>query len=235
MSKRFRTLELKHSVLLESRVFEDGGRAPEEAVFTFRDLKRWGFDLFSGKRNDEAAWFLDDADAARQAGDRFQTEAGDFEIGQRHDALPEDTRLVGRLAMREGRAMLALSLEGGVNEEKLAEIPAGELLAWYLGKEGLFRILAAIRNAGTLAMLECGHGQEGKAQSLEEMPAVFRRVLREARKLGRDIGAGRIALTGFGQARDGRWRYRMSWELPTLALFDRDTAERIDKLLETIS
>ncbi len=235
MSKRSRTLELKHSVLLESRVFEDGGEIPDAVAFSFRDLRRWGFDLFSGTRNAERAWFLDESDAGRKAGDRFRTEDGSFEIEQRHDALPDDTKLTGRLAMRDGRAMLALSLEGGVNEARLAEIPAGELLAWYLGKEGLFRILAAIRNVGSLAMLETGHGQEGKAQSLEAMPSVFRRVLREARKLNRELGAGRIALTGFGQARDGRWRYRMIWEMPTLALFDRDTAERIDKMLDAIA
>jgi len=235
MSKRSRTLEIKHSVLLETRVFEDGGAMPETAGFTFRDLKRWGFDLLSGKREGQSAWFLAEAEEQRRAGENFETGEGHFEVEQKHDALPDDTRLTGRLIMQDGRAMLALSLEGRVNEKALAVLPAGEVLAWYLGKEGLHRILGAIRHAGTLTMLEAGHGQEGKAMPLDDMPAVFRRVLREARKLNRESGAGRIALTGFGQAKDGRWRYRLVWHLPTLALFDHGNAERIDQLLGSLA
>jgi len=234
MSKRSRVLEVKHSALLQSRVFEDGSDVPEEIEFVYQDLRRWGFDLWSGKRDGASAWFLSEVEEKRKAGDRYQTEEGDFEIEMGHESLPPNTRLLGRLRMEDGRAWLMLSLQGGVQEERLARIPAAELLVWYLGKEGLFQIVGAVRNVGTLTMLETGRGQEGKGVPLEKMPAHFRQVLQKARKLNRELGAGRLAFTGFGQAKDRRWRYRLVWELPTLALFQRDTAERIDKMLEAL-
>ena len=232
MGKRSRTFELKHATLLHTRVFEDGDEAPETIEFTYGDLKRWGYDLLSGTRNGQPAWFLAEEEDKRRAGDRYEDEEGvAFEVEALHEALPKDTKLMGRMVRRDGQARLALALEGAVQETWLAEIPAAELLLYYLSKKGLFRVMGALRDVGKLTTLEASHGQEGRAEPLEKLPRVFHRVLHDARKLNRELGAGRIALVGFGQAKDRRWRYRMLWMTPTLSLFDINTAEKIDHLL----
>lgn len=235
MPKRSRVLDIKQASMLETRVFEDGGKPDERVEFVWRDLVRWGYDLVSGTRNGRSGWFLAEVEEGRKAGDSWQTETGESLRAERiHDALPEDTRLVGQLAMRDGRAMLRLSLAGAVEEGELAELPAAEVLLYCLNKERRFRLLGALRDVGRLTALEASHGQEGKSRPLDELPAVFKRVLREARALGREVGGSRIALAGFGAARDGRQRYRMHWMLPTLALFRRDVSERVDALLDAL-
>ncbi len=232
MGKRSRTFELKHGTLLHTRVFEDGDDAPETVEFDYGDLRRWGYDLLSGTRDGKAAWFLAEEEDGRRAGDRYEDEEGAvFEVEALHEALPKDTRLIGRMVHREGQARLALSLEGAVQEARLAEIPAAELLVYYLDKKALFRVLGALRDVGSLATLEASHGQEGRGVPLDALPRVFHRALHDARRLNRRLGAGRIAFSGFGRAKDGRWRYRMVWMLPTLALFDLDVAEKVDHLI----
>ena len=236
MPKRSRVMDIKQASMLETRVFEDGCLDNEAmdaaAEFTFRDLKRWGFDLFSGWRDGEPAWFLAEVEDGRRAGDVWQEDALSYQAEAMHEALPDGAKLLGRLAMREGQARLLLALEGV--EEALADIPAAELLIYSLSREGRFAVLGALRDVGRMTALEASHGQEGKAISLGDLPAVFHRVLREARELGRETGGGRIALAGFGRARDGRHRYRMHWLLPTLALFRGDVAEKADKLLDAL-
>ena len=236
MPKRSRVMDIKQASMLETRVFEDGcmdNDAMDTTVeFKFHDLKRWGFDLFSGKCSGDRAWFLAEVEDSRRAGDRWEAGARSYQAEVLHDALPEGAKLLGRLAMREGRARLLLALEGV--EEALADIPAAELLIYSLSGEGHMAVLGALRDVGRMTALEASHGQGGKAISLSELPTTFHRTLREARALGRKTGGGRIALAGYGQARDGRHRYRIHWLLPTLALFRSDVSSKVDKLLDTL-
>jgi len=74
-------------------------------------------------------------------------------------------------------------------------------------------------------------GQEGKPYPFEKLPNVARRFLREAKKVEKEAGFGRVALAYFGENKDGEPRFRVSWLLPTIALFEIDIAEKADKIL----
>lgn len=229
-----RLLELKERLFLDTLVFETLGEPAEERMFRYRDLRRWGFDLLSGRRAGIRCRFLAPAAEGRKAGDRYEVGEESFEVEEVLGDLPADTRLLGRIAMREGRAWLALALRGA-EDTALAEVPAGELLLGYLRATRRHRLLAALRNIGRLAELVQSNGQEGRAQPYDALPANFRTFLREARETARVQGAGRVALAWFGRNKDGKSRYRLSWLVPTLLLFDADIAERMDKLLDALA
>jgi uncharacterized protein (UPF0128 family) len=55
--------------------------------------------------------------------------------------------------------------------------------------------------------------------------------LREAKKIEKEAGFGRIALSYWGENKDVEPRFRVSWLLPTIALFDNSIAEKTDKTL----
>ncbi len=228
-----RLLELKERLFVETLVFEHLGDPPEERRFRYRDLERWGFDLLSGRRQGKRSRFLAPASEARKVGDVYESGAERFEVEEVLEDLPPDSRLLGRIVMRDGCARLRLSLEGSDGSE-LGELAAGELLLGYLRASRNHRLLAALHDLGRLAELVSSNGQEGRAQPFDRLPGGFRQFLRHARELGREWGAGRIALAYFGRNKDGKPRYRLSWLVPTLALFDVSTAENIDKLLDSL-
>lgn len=47
----------------------------------------------------------------------------------------------------------------------------------------------------------------------------------------KDMGFGRVSLAYFGENKDGDARFWLSWLVPTIALFEINIAEQIDKLL----
>ncbi len=231
MGKRARAFEVKHASVLGTLVYELEGETPDRVRFSHRDLKRWGYDLVSGTRDGRAGHFLVEVEEQRRAGDAYQEEGKAFVIDAILDALPENTRLIGRIEMDDGTAWLALSLEDQAGEQSLGRVPAAELLLYYLSKEGLHNLLAALDNVGTRTGLVRSRGQSGKALPHHALPRQFTGFLREARKLGRETGDSRITLACFGENKEGRQRYKLGWTLATLALFDRGRAERIDRLL----
>jgi len=74
-------------------------------------------------------------------------------------------------------------------------------------------------------------GQEGNPCPVDRLPKIPRHFLREARRVEKEMGFGRIALAYFGENKDKDARFRVSWLVPTIALFELDIAEKIDKLL----
>ncbi len=232
--KRERLLELKERLFVETLVFENLGDPAGERIFRHRDLRRWGFDLLSGRRRGRPDRFLAPAAEGRRPGEVYERDAERFEVEEVLEELPPDTRLVGRILMRDGRAWLRLTLEGA-EEAALGELPAGELLLGYLRASRHHRLLASLHDLGRLAELTRSRGQEGRAQPFDQLPGNFRQFLRQAREIGRVLGAGRVALAYFGRNKDDEPRYRLSWLVPTLALFDTDTAEKIDRLLDSLT
>ncbi|RME34428.1 MAG: TIGR00703 family protein [Gammaproteobacteria bacterium] len=231
MGKRARAFEVKYASVLGTLVYELEGEIHESLRFTYRDLKRWGYDLVKGTRDGRPAHFLVEEEERHKAGDAYEEAGESFAIDQVLDALPEESRLLGRIEMIDGTAWLALALDGGEGEQELWRVPAAELLLYYLSREGLHELLAALDNVGTRTGLIRSRGQIGKALPHHALPRSFVNFLREARKLGREIGDSRITLACFGENKEGRQRYKLGWTLSTLALFDRNRAEKIDRLL----
>ena len=230
--------QLKQQLMRESLVFEYLGDPPLKRRFVFKDLRRWGFDLFAGRRGGTPGYYLADQEDKRRTGERFTREGEEYEIDEILDALPPKARLLGRIRMEEGHALLDLSLaEKGTADEDapvIASLPAAALLLGYLRKRRCHRLFAALANCGRLSEMTQGSGQMGRAQSYAALPARFRHFVKEARKIGQEAGAGRISLAYFGENKERRPRYRLSWLLPTLALFDTDLAERIDRMLDAL-
>ncbi|RMF74942.1 MAG: TIGR00703 family protein [Alphaproteobacteria bacterium] len=231
--------ELKQRLMEESLVFEHLGDPPVTRRFLFKDLQRWGFDLFAGTRNGDYGYYLTDAAAGRRAGDRFEEEEARYEVEEVLQALPPKTRLLGSIRMAEGRAILDLSLAADAQQDEdapvFASLPAARLLLGYLRKQRRHRLFAALANCGRLTELTQSNGQIGKAMSFDALPPRFRQFVKDARRIGREAGAGRVSLAYFGENKDRSARYRLSWLVPSLSLFDTDLAERMDKMLEALA
>ncbi len=235
MGKRAKAFEIKHAMVLETLVFETVGVPPTEIEFQYRDLKRWGYDLIAGRRDGHPSHFLAEVEDRRRAGDRYQAEGESFEVDAVLDTLPRGTRLTGSIETVDGTAWLALSLTEAEDGRPLARVPAAELLLYYLSKHGLSALVGALENVGRLTELVRARGQVGRAQPYERLPAGFRHFLREARSLERELGSGRVTMAYFGENKDRKRRYRVSWVVPTLALFELNRAEKMDQILDALN
>ena len=222
-------LELKELQALNTLVFETLGQPEKEREFKFKSLKRWGFDLLKGKKAGESTYFIGGY-GEHKAGDVYEEQGVKYEVEEVLEEFPKNKKLFAHIVMEQGRAYIIGQLREGEHNIELFKLPAGSLLLAFLKKHKLFNVIEAIRNVGTATELVKQRGQEGKPYSFEELPNVARRFLREAKKVEKEAGFGRVALAYYGKNKDGDSRFRVSWLLPTIALFEIDIVEKVDKL-----
>ena len=222
--------ELKEIQALNTLVFETLGQPEKEKEFKFKSLKRWGLDLILGKKDGKETYFVAE-EGTKKAGDVYKEGDINYEVSEIIYEMPKNKKLFAHIEMHEGKAYIVGELrEGNVNIEIL-RLPAASLLLAYFKKFRLHNLIEALRNVGTATELVKQRGQEGKPYPFEKLPNVARRFLREAKKIEKEAGFGRVALAYFGENKDGDARFRVSWLLPTIALFDIDIAEKADKIL----
>ncbi len=222
--------ELRELIALNTLVFETLGQPEKEREFRFKSIKRWGLDLIAGRRNGEATFFT--SAAGRHDANAVYEEGGSrFEVDEILTELPKDKELYAHVAMAEGTAFLIGELREGDEGIEILRLPAASLLMTYCKKHRLPNVAEAIRSVGTATELVKHRGQEGKPVPFAQLPNVPRRFLREAKKVEKEMGFGRVALAYFGENKDKDARFRLSWLVPTIALFEIDIAEKVDKLL----
>ena len=222
--------ELRTLIALNTLVFETLGQPEKEREFNFKALKRWGLDLLAGKRNGQDSLFVGEqgkykvADSFDQAGEHFQ-------VNEILSAFPKGSKLLVHIQMIEGTAFLIGELRNNTQNMEVLRIEAPSLLMAFTRKHGLPHVGEAIRSVGTATELVKHRGQEGKPMPFNQLPNVPRRFLREAKKIEKSMGFGRVSLAFFGENKDKDARFRLSWLVPTVSLLDIDCAEKIDKLL----
>ncbi len=223
-------VELRELQAINTLVFETLGRPEKEREFKLKSLKRWGFDLLFGKKGGEATYFTAEA-GKREVGEKYVEENIHYEVEEIIYELPKNKKIFAHIEMMQGRAYLVGDLREGDKNIEILRVPAGSILLAYFKKHKLHNLIEALRNVGTALELVKQRGQEGKPVPYEQLPNVARRFLRGAKDLEKEAGFGRVALSYWGENKDGDARFRVSWLLPTIALFDIDIAEKADKLL----
>ena len=220
--------ELRREQLLNTLVFETLGEPSREREFKIKSLKKWGFDLVFGKKDGEETFF---AAADKKAGDKYTENEVEHEVIEVLKELPKNKKMYAKIEMIEGKAYLYVYLREDDIDTPVLHIPAGEILLAFLKKHKFIHIIEALRNLGSAASLVKKHGDEGKPLPFEELPPVARRFLRDAKKIEKEMGFGRIALAYFGENKSGEARYWLEWMVPTIALFDEQISQKIDKAL----
>ena len=221
--------EVREAMLLNTLIFETLGQPEKEREFKLKSLKKWGFDLVFGKKDGEDAFF--GVEEGKKVGDKFNKDDVEYEVKEILEKLPKNKKMFAKIEMVEGRAYLYVYLREDDIDTPILYIPAGEVLLAFLKKHKFIKIIEAIRNIGSAANLVKKHGDEGKPVSFEELPPVARRFLRDAKKIEKEMGFGRVALAYFGENKSGEVRYWLEWMVPTIALFDEKISEKIDKAL----
>ena len=221
--------ELREAMLRNTLVFETLGEPQKERRFKLKTLKKWGFDLVLGKKNGQEAYFM--AKEGKRKGEVYESEGESYEVREILPELPKNSEIFAHIEMIEGRAYLCVDLEKEGQRSEILRLPAGEILLAFLHKHKFAHIINALRNIGSAASLVKHHGEEGKPLPFDELPPVPRRFLREAKKIEKEMGFGRVALAYFGQNKEGKARFWMEWMVPTIALFDEHIAQKIDKAL----
>ncbi len=223
-------LELRELQALNTLVFETLGQPEKEREFKFKSLKKWGLDLILGKKGGKTTYFVAEY-GKRKLGDIYEESGVKYEVDEILYEMPKNKRLFAHIEMEDGRAYLVGQLREGDENIEILRLPAASLLLAYFKKHRLHHLIEAMRNVGTATELVKQRGQEGKPYPFSKLPNVARRFLREAKKIEREAGFGRVALAYYGENKDGDARFRVSWLLPTIALFEIDIAEKADKIL----
>ncbi|WP_457638781.1 TIGR00703 family protein [Persephonella sp.] len=223
-------LQLRELQAINTLVFETLGQPEKERQFKLKSLKRWGFDLLFGKKGGETTYFTAET-GKREVGEKYTEEEINYEVEEIIYELPKNKKIFAHIEMIHGRAFLVGELREGEENIEILRVPAGSILLAYFKKHKLHNLIEALRNVGTALELVKQRGQEGKPVPYEQLPNVARRFLRGAKDLEKEAGFGRVALSYWGENKDGDARFRVSWLLPTIALFDIDIAEKADKLL----
>jgi uncharacterized protein (TIGR00703 family) len=223
--------ELKEQLLLNTLVFETLGNPEKEREFKLKTLKKWGFDLVFGKKNGEESYFLA---SQKEEGQTYVDGNDSYEVTNILKELPKNSKVLAHIEMIEGKAYLFVDLEQDGEYKPILQVSAGEILLAFLKKHKFTHIIESIKNIASAAVLSKQKGSEGKPLSFEELPPVFRRFLREAKKIEKEMGFGRISLAYFGENKDKEHRYNLEWMVPTIALFDEAISQKIDKALAEI-
>ncbi len=222
--------QLRELQALNTLVFETLGQPEKEREFKLKALKRWGFDLLFGKKDGVQTFFTAET-GKRDVGESYEEDEIKYEVEEIIHELPKNKKIFAHIEMFQGRAYLIGELREGEENIEILRVPAGAVLLAYFKKHKLHHLIEALRNVGTATELVKQRGQEGKPVPYEQLPNVARRFLRGAKDVEEDAGFGRVALSYWGENKDGDARFRVSWLLPTIALFDINIAEKADKLL----
>jgi uncharacterized protein (TIGR00703 family) len=215
---------------LNTLVFETLGEPESEREFKFKALKKWGLDLLLGRKDGKEAFFVAEY-GKREVGEVYREDGIEYEVGKVLYEMPKNKKLFAHVEMKEGKAYLVGELREENQNIEILRLPAASLLLAYFKKHRFFHLARVLRNVGTVAELFKQRGQEGKPYPFEKLPNTARRFLREAKKIEKKAGFGRVALAYFGENKDGNARFRVSWLLPTIALFESSIAEKADKVL----
>ena len=220
--------QLREFQVNNTLVFETLGKPEKEREFSLSSLKKWGFDLVFGKKDGKKTFFT-----TQKGKDKSQTEAdSSFEIQELFESMPKNKKVFARIEMDQGKAYLVADLREKKDNIEILRIPAGSILLAFLKKHKCWNVIEALRSLGTAAELRKQRGQEGKPVSYANLPAFCKKFLKDAKKIEKDTGFGRISLAFFGKNKDGDPRFLLTWFLPTISLFELDLAEKIDKELE---
>ncbi len=222
--------ELREIVALNTLVFETLGKPEKERNFNFSSLKRWGLDLLKGKKQGVETYFTSEL-GKRHKGDQYEEAGIHYEVSEVLERMPAKRKIFAHIEMHNGRSVLVAQLREGENNIEIVRLPVASILMAYYKKHKLFNLAAATQNIGTAIELAKHQGQEGKPVPYEQLPDHVRRFLREAKKIEKQTEFGRLAISYFGKNKDGDDRFRLSWLLPTIAIFELDIAEKIDRLL----
>jgi len=221
--------DLKTDLLLNTLVFETLGEPSREREFKLKSLKKWGFDLLFGKKEGVETFFTSPLDT-RKSGDKYEEEEIGYEVTEVLKELPKNKKVFAHIEMMEGTAFLCVDLRDKENLEIL-RVPAGEILLAFLKKHKFVHLINSLKNLGSAALLLKHHGLEGKPLPFQELPPVARRFLRESKKIEKEMGFGRVALSYFGEDKDKKARFWLEWMVPTISLFDEHISQKIDKVL----
>ncbi len=219
--------EIKEAQLLNTLVFETLGEPQKEREFKLKTLKKWGFDLVFGKKNAQEGYFLSQD---KKEGARYSVDGAEYEVLEILKELPKNKKVFAHIEMIEGVAHLCVDLRDEENLQLLC-IPAASVLVAYLKKHRFIHLLENLKDLGSAATVAKHQGEEGKPRGFEELPPVIRRFLKEAKKIEKEMGFGRISLAYYGPNKDNKERYKMEWMVPSIALFDEHIAQKIDKTL----
>jgi len=219
--------ELREQQLLNTLVFETLGQPEKEREFKLKQLKKWGFDLIFGKKDNNETFFLS---TDKKTGDKFKENESEYEVIEVLKELPKNKKVFAHIEMIEGKAFLCVDLRDEENLEIL-RIEAGKILIAFLKKHKLIHIIESLRNIGSASSLIRKKGEEGKVLPFEELPPKIRRFLRDAKKIEKEMEFGRVALAYFGENKSKEERFWLEWMVPTIALFNDKLAEKIDKNL----
>ena len=222
--------QLREFQTINTLVFETLGQPEKEREFKLKSLKRWGFDLLFGKKGGEVTYFTAET-GKREKGERYTEDEISYEVEEILAELPKNKKIFAHIEMLNGRAYLVGELREGEDNVEILRVLAGSILLAYFKKHKLYNLIEALRNVGTALELVKQRGQEGKPVDFNHLPNVARRFLRGAKDLEKEAGFGRVALSYWGENKDGDARFRVSWLLPTIALFEISIAEKADKLL----
>lgn len=223
--------QLRELQVNNTLVFETLGKPEKEREFNFASLKRWGFDLVFGKKDGKQTFFM--TPLSKDKGDGFHVEmGGTFEIEELFDSMPKNKKVFARIEMNQGIAYLVVDLREGKENIEILRVPAGSILLAFLKKHKCWNVIEALRSVGSAAELRKQRGQEGKPVPYDKLPAFCKKFLKDAKKIEKETGFGRISLAFFGKNKDGDPRFLLTWFLPTISLFEIDLVDKIDKELE---
>ena len=113
--------QLREQQLLNTLVFETLGQPEKEREFKLKQLKKWGFDLIFGKKDNNETFFLS---IDKKVGDKFEENGNEYEVIELLKELPKNKKVFAHIEMIEGRAFLCVDLRDDENLEIL-RIEAG--------------------------------------------------------------------------------------------------------------
>ena len=232
----------KETAALGTLVFETIGQPEKAREYNVKLLKRLGIDLLYGMKGGELTYFSAATEDGRKAGDTYVDEEGiQYEVKSVVEELPRNAKLWARIEGYHGIAYLVVDLvieDDNLEEPQVIEVlrtPAASLMLAFFKKNKWTHLIDAFSNVGVSVAFELSRGSKGRLHTFDELPNVVRRFLREARKLEKRVGYGRIEFAYLGENKDGKMRFKMRWMLPATALFDRNIAEKADKVLALIN
>jgi len=228
-----KTLELRKQHLLQSQVFEYLDNIQKEGEFKLTSLKSWGIDLLLGKKDGEKAYFTA-PENQRNPGEFYREGDFSFQVESVVSELPQNVKITAKIEQEDGIAYVVTTIEKDTVKQTIMKVPAGSLLLSFLKKQNLPLLMEAIRNLGTISELRKQKGQEGRTISPEDWPANAIKFLKEAKKLSKKAGFGRISLIFFNKDKEGNHRFQLAWHLPTIYLFYQDFAKSVNACLDLI-
>ncbi len=223
-------MDLKETQALNTLVFETLGQPEKAREFKLKSLKSWGFDLLYGKKGGKSCYFT--SEKTRKAGDKYTEGGVEYEVEKVVSKLSAEQKIFANIEMEFGRAYLVAELWEEEGSTEILRVPAASLLVALFKKNRYGNLLEAMRNVGTTTELIKKRGEEGKPLPYEELPGDVLKFLRKAKSIEKDAGFGRLALAYFGENKDRRPRFWLSWLLPTIALFDLELASKVNKCLD---